>query len=76
MKETKINKIKRYDKEGRGDWWFMPLWKKILYVVLIPLFFLWVGLAWCIMKIGRGLYQFGDFITGYRWNQGNWMEDV
>jgi hypothetical protein len=28
------------------------------------------------MKIGRGVYQFGDFMSGYRWNGGDWSEDV
>ena len=74
--KKRFEKVQRYYDEGRGDWWFMPWWKKILYVILMPLFFIWVGFSWCVMKIGRGIYQFGDFMSGYRWNGGDWSEEV
>ena len=75
-KEGKIERIKRYQTENRPDWYFYPWWKKILYFILMPILFIWVGLAWCIMKIGKWLYLFGNFMTGYGWNGGNWTEDV
>ena len=68
--------VKRYVEEGRGEWWFYPLWKKILYVILFPFIMLWLGICWCVMKIGRGLFQLGDLMSGFSWNEGNWMEDV
>lgn len=76
MKETKIEKLKRYQSEGRGDWWFYPLWKKILYVITFPFIMLWLGLCWCIMKVGRGLFILGDWMSFWMWNDGNWMENV
>ena len=69
-------KVEQYMREGRGTWWFLPLWKKILWLLLAPFVFLWLGLTWVIMKIGRGLYQFGDLISGWTWNGGDWLEDV
>lgn len=74
--EKQLEKIKKYQLEGRGDWWFYPLWKKILYVVLMPFIMVWVGICWLLMKFGRGIYMLGDFLTGNGWNGGNWTEDV
>lgn len=50
--------------------------KKILKAILTPFIVLWLGISWCIMKVGRGIYVFGDLISGWRWNGGDWMEDV
>ncbi len=72
----RLETVKRYVEEGRGEWWFYPLWKKILYIILFPFVMLWLGICWCVMKIGRGLFQLGDLMSGFRWNGGNWMEDV
>lgn len=75
-KETEIEKLQRYQNEGRGDWWFYPLWKKILYVILFPFIMAWIWFCWCLMKLGRGIFQLGDLLCGNRWNGGNWLEDV
>ena len=75
-KETKIEKIKRYQNEGRGLYWFLPWWKKIFYIISFPLLMFWFFFCWCLMKMGRGLFQLGDFLSGWRWNQGDWSEDV
>lgn len=75
-KETKMERLERYHREGRGDWWFAPLWKQILWVFMLPFVYLWFGLCWCIMMLGRGIYMFGDFASGWRWNGGDWSEDV
>lgn len=78
MKKKAINdivKIQRYQNEGRGDWWFMPLWKKIIYVIGFPLVVIWLSLCYCIMKIGRGIYQFGDLLSGWRWD-GDWLQEL
>jgi hypothetical protein len=74
--KANIEKLERYQREGRGDWWFYPLWKQILYIIIFPFVMLWYGLTWVIMIIGRGLFQLGDLMSGKRWNGGNWMEDV
>jgi len=72
----KIEKIKQYSKEERGEWWFYPLWKKILYLIVFPFIMLWCGFCWTIMKIGRIIYQFGDLLSGNKWNNGNWLEEI
>ena len=75
-RKTNLEKIQRYYNEGRGDWWFYPFWKKILYVIAVPFVYLWLFVCFLIMKLGRGIYQFGDLISGWRWNGGDWMEEV
>jgi len=75
-KESKYERIQRYHQEGRGDWWFYPLWKKILYCITFPFIISWMCLCWLIMKVGHYIYAFGDLLSGYRWNGGDWCEDV
>ena len=67
--------IERYIKEGRGDWWFRPLWQKIICVILTPFIMLWFGFCWCIMKLGRGFYQLGDLLSGWKWD-GDWLQEL
>lgn len=71
-----IEKLKQYQSEGRGDWWFYPLWKKIVYAILFPFIILWLGICWCIMKFGRGIYMFGDMLSGWSWNHKDWTEEI
>lgn len=73
--ETKLEKIQRYYDEGRGDWWFYPLWKKIIYIIGFPFVLGWFGLCWLIMKLGHGLYVLGDWMSGWRWD-GDWLQEV
>ena len=75
-KETKEEKIKRYMTEGRGDWWYWSWWKQVLYLIAFPFIMLWVYLCWLIMKLGRGIFTLGDWMCGWRWNGGDWSEDV
>lgn len=74
--EKELEKVKKYHAEGRGEWWFYPWYKKILYIIIAPFIMLWFGICWCIMKLGRGIFVFGDWLSGWRWNEGNWLEDV
>ena len=53
-----------------------PWWKKILWYVLAPFVVSWFALAWCVMKVGRGIYMAGDWMSGWGWNHGDWSEDV
>ena len=71
-----LEKLEQYQREGRGDWWFYPLWKKALYIVMFPFIMGWIVLCWLIMKLGHMIFVFGDFLSGWKWNEGNWMEDV
>lgn len=75
-RETKIERLARYQEEGRGHWWFYPWWKKILYCLLMPILCLWFFFCWCLMKLGRGIFVLGDLLSGFEWNSGNWLEDV
>ncbi len=75
-KQKEIEKLQRYHRENRGEWWFYPFWKKVLYVIMSPFIMLWLAFCWCIMKIGAYLFIFGDMLSGFRWNGGNWSEDV
>ena len=70
------NKLEQYYREGRGEWWFYPLWLKILYCIALPFKLFWCYLWWCVMKFARGLYMLGDLMCGLHWNEGNWMEEV
>ena len=54
----------------------LPVWKKILYYILSPVLIGWLALTWAIMQLGKGTYRFGDFLSGNRWNRGDWSEDV
>lgn len=72
----KKEKIEKYYKEGRGDWWFYPLWKKIAYIVAFPFIMAWMAVCWVIMCVGKYIYMSGDALSGFRWNEGNWMEEV
>jgi hypothetical protein len=36
----------------------------------------WLALSWCVMKVGRGIYMAGDWMSGWSWNHRDWSEDV
>lgn len=76
MRKSKIERLQKYYAEGRGDWWFYPLWKQILYCIAFPFIMIWMCICWCIMQIGKWIFRFGDLLSGWRWNEGNWLEDV
>lgn len=40
--------------------------KKILKGILFPFVFVWVWLAYGIMKLGDGLHWLGNAMTGFR----------
>ena len=71
-----MKKIIQEDKDKREEWRFYSWWKKILYVICFPVIMAWIALCWFIMITARGIYQFGDFMSGWRWNNGNWSEDI
>lgn len=73
--EKKKKKIERYVSEGRGDWWFYPWWQKVAYVILFPFIMVWMGFCWLVMKLGHGIYVFGDRLSGRRWD-GDWLQEV
>ena len=75
-RETKIERLARYQEEGRGHWWFYPWWVRILYCFVMPILCLWFFFCWVLMKFGRGIYMFGDLLSGFEWNSGNWLENV
>lgn len=54
----------------------LPLWKRIIKKVLFPFVFCWFGACWCIMKLGRGIYWFGNKLSGDRIDPYNWTQEV
>ena len=54
----------------------ISIWKRIIKQVLFPFIFCWFGACWCIMKLGRGIYWFGNKLSGDRFDPYNWTEEV
>ncbi len=50
----------------------LSLWQKILF----PFVFCWLGLCWCIMKVGRFIYWFGNKLSGDRLDPYNWTQEI
>lgn len=50
--------------------------KKVLIYLLSPFVAFWLLLCWLIMKAGKGLYLFGDWMSGYRWDGYEWTEEL
>ena len=72
----RAEKINRNRAEGRGEWWCMPLWKKILFCIIFPFVAGWLYFCKAIMWFGKLIYLFGDLLSGFSLNNGNWLEDV
>ena len=73
--EKKKEQVRKYIEEGRGEWWFYPWWKKIIFVIAFPFISTWLGICWCIMKLGHGIYVFGDWLSGRKWD-GDWLQEL
>lgn len=54
----------------------LPLWKRIIKKVLFPIIFCYIGICWCIMKLGRGIYWFGNMLSAFRLDPYNWTEEI
>ena len=54
----------------------LSLRKRIVKKVLFSFVFCWFGLSWCIMKLGRGIYWFGNKLSGDRFDPYNWSQEV
>ena len=50
--------------------------RKIIYYAIFPIICLWLGLCWCIMKLGRGIYWFGNKLSGDRLDPYNWTQEI
>ena len=50
--------------------------KIIVKKVLFPFVFCWIGLCWSIMKLGRGIYWFGNKLSGDRIDPYNLTQEV
>lgn len=53
-----------------------PLWKMIVKKILFPFVFCYFGLCWCIMKVGRFIYWFGNKLSGDRLDPYNWTQEI
>lgn len=54
----------------------LPLWKEIIKYSLYPFVFCWFGLCWCIMKVGKFIYWFGNKLSGDRLDPYNWTQEI
>ncbi len=50
--------------------------RKIIYYVLLPIVYGWIGFCWCIMKLGRGIYWLGNKLSGDRLDPYNWTQEI
>lgn len=50
--------------------------RKIIYYVIFPIVYEWLGLCWCIMKLGRGIYWLGNKLSGDRLDPYNWTQEI
>lgn len=42
----------------------------------IPFIYIWLFACVCIMKIGRGVYWFGNMLSGFKLDPYNWMQEI
>ena len=49
---------------------------KIIVYTLIPILYVWLVICWIIMKLGRGIYWFGNMLTGFRLDPWKWSGEV
>lgn len=49
---------------------------KIIVYTLIPIIYIWGTICWSIMKLGRGIYWFGNMLTGFRLDPWKWTGEV
>ncbi len=50
--------------------------RMVIFVILYPFVFIWIGFCWFIMKLGHGLYVTGDWLSGHRLDGYNWTEEL
>ena len=50
--------------------------RKIIYYALSSIVYVWIGFCWCIMKLGRGIYWFGNKLSGDRLDPYNWTQEI
>ena len=51
-----------------NQWYQMiPLWKKILCVMIFPFFVLWFGFCRILMQIGKCFLWLGNALSGNAW---------
>ncbi len=48
----------------------------IVYYMLLPFVYIWFFLCWLIMKLGRGVYWFGNMLSGFRIDPYNWTGKI
>lgn len=50
--------------------------KRIIYYTAFPFVYIWFFLCWLIMKLGRGIYWFGNMLSGFRFDPYNWTQEI
>lgn len=49
---------------------------RLIKRLLTPLVMLYLLFCWCIMKSGRGIYWFGNMLSGFKLDPYNWTEEI
>lgn len=49
---------------------------KIIIYTITPIIYIWGIICWSIMKLGRGIYWFGNMLTGFRFDPWKWTGEV
>ena len=49
---------------------------KTIVFALIPMIYFWGIICWCIMKLGRGIYWFGNMLSGFKLDPYNWTGEI
>ena len=50
--------------------------RRIIVRILYPFLYAWLFICWCIMKIGRGIYWFGNMLSGFKLDPWRWTQEI
>ena len=50
--------------------------RKVVVGICLPFVVTWLGICWCIMKLGHGLYVMGDWMSGYKLDGYSWTMEI
>ena len=48
----------------------------MLRFILTPFIYLYLIICLCIMKCGRGIYWFGNMLSGFKLDPYNWTNEI
>ena len=44
--------------------------------LFVPFIYIWLCVCLCIMKIGRGIYWFGNMLSWFKLDPYNWTQEI